>query len=60
MVISKMAANMATITLKLAYLLNYLLQISREGVYQYMNFDLIQLDVSPKYPGIDTFTTNLE
>ena len=32
MVISKMAAKMATVTLKLAYLLNYLLQISREGV----------------------------
>ena len=32
MVISKMAAKMATITLKLAYLLNYLLQISHKGV----------------------------
>ena len=32
MVISKMAAKMAAVTLKLAYLLNYLLQISREGV----------------------------
>ena len=33
MIISKMAAKMATVTLKLAYLLNYLLQISREGVH---------------------------
>ena len=32
MVISKVAAKIATVTLKLAYLLNYLLQISREGV----------------------------
>ena len=24
-----------------------------------MNFDLIQIDVSPKYPVIDIFTTNL-
>ena len=36
MVISKMAAKMATVTLKLAYLLNYLLQISREGVYHWL------------------------
>ena len=36
MVISKMAAKMAAITLKLAYLLNYLLQISREGVYHWV------------------------
>ena len=33
MVISKMAAKMAALTLKVAYLLNYLLQISRESVY---------------------------
>ncbi len=33
MVISKMAAKMAAVTLKLAYFLNYLLQISHEGVY---------------------------
>ena len=32
MVISKMAAKMTTVTLKLAYLLNYLLQFCREGV----------------------------
>ena len=36
MVISKMAANMAAVTLKLAYLLNYLLQISREGIYHWV------------------------
>ena len=35
MVISKMAVKMATVTLKLAYLLNYLLQISREGLYHW-------------------------
>ena len=28
--------------------------------HQYMNYDLIQIDVSPKYPVIDTLTTNLE
>ena len=33
MVISKMAAMMAAVALKLAYPLNYLLQISRECVY---------------------------
>ena len=36
MVISKMAAKMAAVTQKLAYLLNYLLQISREGVYHWL------------------------
>ena len=36
MVISKMAAKMAAVTLKLAYLLNYLVQISREGVYHWV------------------------
>ena len=36
MVISKMAAKMAAVTLKLAYLHNYLLQISREGVYHWV------------------------
>lgn len=36
MVISKMAAKMAAVTLKLAYLLNYLLQISCEGVYHWV------------------------
>ena len=36
MVISKMAAKMAAVTPKLAYLLNYLLQISREGVYHWV------------------------
>ena len=36
MVISKMAAKMAAIPLKLAYLLNYLLQISCEGVYDWV------------------------
>ena len=36
MVISKMAVKMAAVTLKLAYLLNYLLQISREGVYHWV------------------------
>ena len=30
-----MAAKMATVALKLAYFLNYLFQISREGVYHY-------------------------
>ena len=35
MVISKMAAKMAAVTLKLAYLLNYLLQISRKGIYHW-------------------------
>ena len=35
MVISKMAAKMAAVTQKLAYLLNYLPQISREGVYHW-------------------------
>ena len=32
MIISRMAANMAAVTLKLAYLLNYLLQISKQHV----------------------------
>ena len=36
MVISKMAAKMAAVTLKPAYLLNYLLQICREGVYRWV------------------------
>ena len=36
MVISKMAAKMAAVTLILAYLLNYLLQISREDVYHWV------------------------
>ena len=36
MVISKMAAKKAAITLKLEYLLNYLLPISREGVYHWV------------------------
>ena len=37
MVISKMAAKTAAVTQKnLAYLLNYLLQISREGVYHWL------------------------
>ena len=36
MVISKMVAMMAAVKLKLAYLLNYLLQISREGVYHWV------------------------
>ena len=36
MVISKMAAKMAVVKLKPAYLLNYLLQISREGVYRWV------------------------
>jgi len=36
MVISKMAANMAAITLKLAYLLDFVLQISCEGVYHWV------------------------
>ena len=31
-----MAANMAAVTLKLAYLLNCLPQISREGVYRWV------------------------
>ena len=31
-----MAAKMAALTLKLAHLLNYLLQISREGVYHWV------------------------
>ena len=35
MVIFKTAAKMAAVTLKLAYLLNYLLQISRECVYHW-------------------------
>ena len=36
MVISKMAAKMAAVTLNLAYLLNHLLQISREGDYHWV------------------------
>ena len=36
MVSSKMAAKMATVTLQLAHLLNYLFQISREGVYHWV------------------------
>ena len=36
MIISKMAANMAAVKLKLAYLLNYVLQISREGIYHWV------------------------
>ena len=36
MVLSKMAANMAAVTLRVAYLLNYLLEISREGVYHWV------------------------
>ena len=36
MAISKMAAKMAAVTQKLAYLLNYLIQISREGVYHWL------------------------
>ena len=36
MVISKMAAKMAAVTLEVAYLLNYLLQISCEGVYHWV------------------------
>ena len=36
MVISKMAAKIAAVTQKLAYLLKYLLQISREGVYHWL------------------------
>ena len=31
-----MASKMAAVTQKLAYLLNYLLQISREGVYHWV------------------------
>ena len=31
-----MAAKMAAVTLKLAYLLNYLLQITRGGVYHWV------------------------
>ena len=40
MVISKMAAKMAVVTQKLAYLLNYLLQISCEGVYHILETHL--------------------
>ena len=36
MVISKMAAKMAAVTLKLAYHLNYLLQINGESVYHWV------------------------
>ena len=43
MVISKMAANMAAVTLKLANLLNYLLQISHEGVYHWVFWRRIYL-----------------
>ncbi len=43
MVISKMAAKMATVTLKLAYFLNYLLQISRKGVYHWVFWKHIYL-----------------
>ena len=43
MVISKMAAKMAAVTLKLAYLLNYLLQISREGIYHWVFWRHISL-----------------
>ena len=46
MVISKMAAKMAAVTLEVAYLLNYLLQISREGVYQVLGILEIHLSVS--------------
>ena len=46
MVIAKMAAKMAAITLNLAYLLNYLLQISREGVYHWIFWRHIYLSIS--------------
>ena len=36
MVISKMAAKIAAVTQKLAYLLKYLLQIGREGAYHWL------------------------
>ena len=38
-----MAVKMAAVTLKLAYLLNYLLQISREGVYHWVVWKHIYL-----------------
>ena len=43
MVISKMAAKMAAVTLRVAYLLNYLLEISREGVYHWVFWRYIYL-----------------
>ena len=38
-----MAAKMAAVTLIVAYLLNYLLQISREGVYNWVFWRYIYL-----------------
>ena len=46
MVISKMAAKMDAITLKLAYLLNYLLQISREGVTPCLSLGMLETHLS--------------
>ena len=43
MVISKMADKMAAVALKLPYLRNYLLQISREVVYHWLFWRRIYL-----------------
>ena len=59
MVISKMAAKMAALTLKLAYLLNYLLQISRWRGVSHERMTIIKKNVRKtqiSLPGTDINT----